>query len=1025
MKKILHLFILLWITVGGFAQTTVQGHLRPDINTAGQAKAVKSDVSFTFDDIKYWVGEGENKAALVIQWNDGKENEPLVWGYKWDGEAFGIDMVTAIAKTDKRFYALFYSGTQYGTAIGGLGFDIDGTGTIGLALNGNTTYPKYPKYGIINTTDYDFDDWQAVDTNDHWQSGWSSKGYWSYWVKESQAAEFDYSGLGASSRVLQDGSWDAWNFMPDFNSIPLADNFIAIEPYTPLAMNFSKGIFFVNEDWFGWSNGSLNFLNEDDKMVYRAYSEVNNDEAFGCTTQFGTIYGDKFYFVSKQPKDNGDKQRPAGGRLVVAEAGTLKKIKGFDDIGGGDGRSFVGVNDTTGYIGSSNGIYYFDIKNMEVREVVEGTGGGSQYTGQIGNMAFTGKYVFAVKQSKGVYVIDTDKHTIIHTFEGSYNTLVQSKDGYVWLAQNNKLLKVHPYSLEAEEINLPSGITISGSWGAWNAGSLCASIKQNIIYWRVGARVIKYDIDTNTFIDNFFVLPDQDKQFRQIFYGAGLRIDPVTDNLVITTTESGYSYHYQNNWVHIVNNEAQLLKTIKLNNYYWFPAVTVFPDNHAPVISQEIPSSIILKGVTSVEGSNPIETEELFKLYLGDKVSDEDNLSAAIRKSIATDNNSLAEVAIGNDYLIIAPKVKYGTANLKLTVNSNGRLAYKDIVLNIVSKPEITKQPESAEKMLDESVTLSVEATGGMLTYQWYKNGQPIAGATENKYAITKTAMSDNGKYHCTVTNSEGSVNSNEVTLDVLNNDVSLYGLTINNHIWNIDNRYAIECGGLNDLTVKVTTEENAKVIYAGKEVVNKEIKFTIDKPSITNITFSIQSQDGKTTRDYTISIEKYFEFDKLVVTRWNNTLIVNNNTSTNGGYRFTAYKWFKDGVEIGSKQYYSAGSKKTDVLDKNAEYYVQVTTNEGEILRTCSENITLKSMEVKAYPNPVSASDMINVEVDLDQELMDNAVIEVYNTMGLRVGTHKVEGTNTMVRLPAISGTYLLKVKSGDFVKDLKVIVK
>ena len=36
-----------------------------------------------FSKIQRWVGEGENKAALVIQWNDGKDdNRMLVWGYR-------------------------------------------------------------------------------------------------------------------------------------------------------------------------------------------------------------------------------------------------------------------------------------------------------------------------------------------------------------------------------------------------------------------------------------------------------------------------------------------------------------------------------------------------------------------------------------------------------------------------------------------------------------------------------------------------------------------------------------------------------------------------------------------------------------------------------------------------------------------------------------------------------------------------------------------------------------------------------
>ena len=51
----------------------------------------------SFDDIDYWVGEGPNRAALVIQWNDDNSPGALAWGYRWSGNATGLDMINAIA----------------------------------------------------------------------------------------------------------------------------------------------------------------------------------------------------------------------------------------------------------------------------------------------------------------------------------------------------------------------------------------------------------------------------------------------------------------------------------------------------------------------------------------------------------------------------------------------------------------------------------------------------------------------------------------------------------------------------------------------------------------------------------------------------------------------------------------------------------------------------------------------------------------------------------------------------------------
>jgi hypothetical protein len=191
MKKFYVLLLSLLFSWEMFAQITIQGIPRNDINTvqfhsskSAKELSLNADESFSFDDIQYWVGEGSNQAALVVQWNDGKNPDALVWGYKWEGTAYGIDMIEAIAKIDPRFYILKYSGTAYGTAIGGLGFDIDQKKTVALILDGDPTYPKYPEEGIVTTSSYNFDNWTAFDSNDHWQSGWNSKGYWSYWVKE-------------------------------------------------------------------------------------------------------------------------------------------------------------------------------------------------------------------------------------------------------------------------------------------------------------------------------------------------------------------------------------------------------------------------------------------------------------------------------------------------------------------------------------------------------------------------------------------------------------------------------------------------------------------------------------------------------------------------------------------------------------------------------------------------------------------------------------------------------------------------
>jgi len=672
MKKF---YLLTWLLFFAFftnAQVTVQSVPRNDIK-GNSIKKQSKKADFNFDDIVYWVGTGTNEAAFVVQWNDAKNPDALVWGFRWNGTATGEDMLKAIAKTDKRFFSLLYQGTQFGTAIGGLGFDLDGNDTNALYKNGNTTYPLYPVDGIINTTSYDFDDYTAKDADDHWATGWYS-GYWSYWVKDPADTEFGYSGLGASSRQLENGSFDVWNFNPNMESYEISSTFTPVSAYSAQA-DFTKGYFMVNEEWFGHTNGSVNFVGENDQIYYRVYSEKNNNQAFGATTQFGTIYGDKFYFISKQAADGGDTQYTPGGRLVVANAATMEKIKGFDNIGGGDGRSFVGVTDKLGYIGASNGIYTFDIENLQVGTLITGTGGGSQYAGQIGNMIRTSQYVFAVKQSAGILIIDPKSNTLVKTISGAYHSVVQAKDGSVWAIQNQKLINIDPTTFATTEYALSTATQYLGSWGAWNAGSFTYSNQQNALYWMnslnaftSGAKVIKFDVTAKNLVDNFITIPGQEGTYKQIPYGAALRVDPVTDELILNTTESGYGAHYQKNWIHTYSNTGTLTNTKILNDYYWFPAVTVFPDNTLPVVSSSFPSELSASGTTTID--------------LKTIVTDADNLSSAIVKSVKSNSNSTAMKAEinTNDELVLTP-LSTGTATVVISFNSNGKVVDKSLTV--------------------------------------------------------------------------------------------------------------------------------------------------------------------------------------------------------------------------------------------------------------------------------------------------------------------------------------------------------
>jgi len=485
--------------------------------------------------------------------------------------------------------------------------------------------------------------------------------------------------------------------------------------------DYSKGVFIVNEDWYGHQNSTINFLTDEGEWMYRVFQKENPGHELGCTSQFGTIYGDKFYIVSKQQQDPGAKIK--GSRFAVCDARTMKVIKEHEFIATmtvkgslgqdslvsiADGRSYLPVDEHKGYIGTSNGIWLYNTDNMTMGHQIPGTGNpnsggyGQLYYAQVGTMLRVHDYVFAIHQKEGLMIIDAQADTIIKTLhapiekdetEGKnvqrgFGSIVQSKDGNLWISMAKNvlgngsslpyILKMNPYTLAVDTIRIPNkdGIEdIPNSWYAWTADGFCASKNENKIYWSgqngnswfKGRRIFCYDIDRNIFSKVF----DLDTYpGKWILYGTGFRLHPVTDELYC------FLFHDFQDPTHVlarINKEGRIIKEHTMITNYWFPALPVFPDNAEPELSVDFPEAV------EVSKENPV-----YKLYLGDKITDRDNMEAAIIKSISkVETNQSFTPVIRNDSLVVTLKNEYKDekATITLSFNSNGKIITKDIMV--------------------------------------------------------------------------------------------------------------------------------------------------------------------------------------------------------------------------------------------------------------------------------------------------------------------------------------------------------
>jgi glucose/arabinose dehydrogenase len=115
---------------------------------------------------------------------------------------------------------------------------------------------------------------------------------------------------------------------------------------------------------------------------------------------------------------------------------------------------------------------------------------------------------------------------------------------------------------------------------------------------------------------------------------------------------------------------------------------------------------------------------------------------------------------------------------MDLKTGPNGYLYYLTLegIVGIIKytgtdKPTISRQPVTQTVSVNQSVTFTVEANGGNLTYQWQKAGVNIVGATAATYSIASAQLADNGsQYRVIVTNPFGTENSTVATLTVISN---------------------------------------------------------------------------------------------------------------------------------------------------------------------------------------------------------------------------------------------------------------
>jgi len=128
--------------------------------------------------------------------------------------------------------------------------------------------------------------------------------------------------------------------------------------------------------------------------------------------------------------------------------------------------------------------------------------------------------------------------------------------------------------------------------------------------------------------------------------------------------------------------------------------------------------------------------------------------------------------ATGASYTVFATGADNGAVYSVVITNANGTVTSANATLTVNvpnTPPAIVAQPNNVTVQVGQVASFSVTASGAPpLTYQWRRNGTPIAGATGSSYITPATTLADSGStFDVQVSNNLGTIMSAAVTLTV------------------------------------------------------------------------------------------------------------------------------------------------------------------------------------------------------------------------------------------------------------------
>jgi hypothetical protein len=327
--------------------------------------------------------------------------------------------------------------------------------------------------------------------------------------------------------------------------------------------DFSKGTFILNEGNMSNETGKLTYIDPYGVIYDSAYIKVNGSK-LGNVCQDMFIYKDKMYIMSQNGKNDG--------RLVIADAKTLKKEQGFDAEISVTWPTHVAVTSYDNiYIRSNNGIHRFNPQTSTLT-AISGSSGAAK-----NRMVVVNDKVFAFASSS-ILVLQDGNDAVIQTVDlgQTITGIIPSNDGKIWVSCSGSpslIIRFDPDTYNIIDQHQISEISIGAGWGA----SPAISAKDDTLYFSNASFIIyRHVFSTN---ETTLMGDVRDWVAGVTVVYNNLAVHPTTGNVYFNSIKS-YATYNTDSYISVFNFN----KTEKLVNNYKgytsFPAGIYFPENY-------------------------------------------------------------------------------------------------------------------------------------------------------------------------------------------------------------------------------------------------------------------------------------------------------------------------------------------------------------------------------------------------------------------------------------------------------------